>query len=159
MEVAGSDLIQTLGNVGEFVGGILVIVTLVYLAIQTRQNAKVGYWQMYTTSTGHHMQFFTALAKDPELQRLWNLIGTRDGSVEMSKEDRSRCYSLFLAFTIEAESDYFMNTVFGHRSAHDRWGENLRWIVESPTAIHMWDSTKSGRTTEFRRFVDTLIEG
>ncbi len=154
----GSNLVQTLGSVGEFIGGILVIVTLVYLAIQTRQNAKVGYWQMYTTSTGHYMQFFTELAKDPELQRLWDLISTRNGSVEMSKEDRSRCYSLFLAFTIEAESDFFMNTMFRQKSAHDRWGENLRWIVESPVATHMWDSTKGGRTAEFRRFVDILIE-
>jgi len=156
--VEGSNLVQTLGSVGEFIGGILVIVTLVYLAIQTRQNAKVGYWQMYTTSTGHYMQFFTELAKDPELQRLWDLMRDRNSSVEISKEDRSRCYSLFQAFTIEAEADFFMNTMFGHTSAHDRWRENLRWIVESPIATHMWGVTKGGRTAEFQRFVDTLIE-
>ena len=152
-----SNMIQTLGNLGEFIGGILVIVALIYLAIQTRQNAKVGYWQMYTTSTGHHMQFFTELAKDPDLQRLWNLIRTRSDSVEISKEDKPRCYSLFLAFTIEAESDFFMNKEFGQRSAQERWGENLRWIIESPTATQMWELTKGGRTIEFRRFVDSMI--
>jgi hypothetical protein len=29
---------ETLGNLGDFIGGIAVVVTLVYLAIQVRQN-------------------------------------------------------------------------------------------------------------------------
>ena len=32
--------IQTLGNLGEFIGSLAVLVTLVYLAVQTRQTVK-----------------------------------------------------------------------------------------------------------------------
>ena len=33
-------MIESLGNIGDFVGGIGVIVTLVYLASQIRQNSR-----------------------------------------------------------------------------------------------------------------------
>ncbi len=32
---------QLLGNYGEFVGAVIIVVTLVYLAIQNRQNQKL----------------------------------------------------------------------------------------------------------------------
>jgi len=35
------DTAQLLGNVGEFVGGILIVVTLIYLAMQIRQNSDL----------------------------------------------------------------------------------------------------------------------
>lgn len=34
--------IQTLGNLGEFVGSLAVLITLVYLAIQTRQTVTIA---------------------------------------------------------------------------------------------------------------------
>ena len=33
-------MIESLGNIGDFVGGIGVVVSLVYLATQSRQNAR-----------------------------------------------------------------------------------------------------------------------
>lgn len=34
--------IQTLGNLGEFIGSLAVLVTLIYLAIQTRQTVTIA---------------------------------------------------------------------------------------------------------------------
>ena len=41
-------MLETLGNAGDFIGGIAVVITLVYLAIQVRQNTsalKAASWQ------------------------------------------------------------------------------------------------------------------
>jgi hypothetical protein len=34
-------MIEALGNIGDFIGGIGVVVTLIYLAVQIRQNSKI----------------------------------------------------------------------------------------------------------------------
>lgn len=41
-------MLDTLGNLGDFVGGIAVVITLIYLAVQVRQNTsalKAASWQ------------------------------------------------------------------------------------------------------------------
>jgi len=43
------EVLDTLGNIGDFVGGIAVVVTLIYLALQVRQNTsalKAASWQV-----------------------------------------------------------------------------------------------------------------
>lgn len=49
----GSDILEALGNLGDFIGGIAVVVTLVYLAIQVRQNTsalRTASWQAVVAS-------------------------------------------------------------------------------------------------------------
>lgn len=44
-------MLDTLANVGEFIGGIAVIITLIYLAIQTRANMRASRAQALSTWT------------------------------------------------------------------------------------------------------------
>ena len=69
---------QLLGNYGEFVGAIAVVVTLVYLAQQLRQNTaalKSGTWQAIQNSELGFDQF---LVSNEEVARLW-LKGSAKG--------------------------------------------------------------------------------
>jgi hypothetical protein len=64
-------LLDALGNIGDFVGGIGVVVTLIYLAVQIRQNNRQ--LEMNTTAT-------QAAAYQAELaqSRSWNMELVRD---------------------------------------------------------------------------------
>ncbi len=64
-------MIDSLGDIGDFVGGIGVVITLAYLAVQIRHSSKVA-----ALSAGHSFsigitEFFERIALDPQLQSLW----------------------------------------------------------------------------------------
>ena len=65
---------QLLGNYGEFVGAIAIVVTLIYLAVQIRQNSK----QIRLTSIQTANEKFAALITD-SLQDPVRLEAFRDG--------------------------------------------------------------------------------
>ena len=71
--------ISDLGSLGEFIGSIAVLVTLIYVALQIRHNTHA------TRAASHHAitdalnQLNLSLANNPELAQLW-LTGMNDRS-------------------------------------------------------------------------------
>jgi hypothetical protein len=150
------ELLLVLGNLGEFIGGLFVVVTLGYLAVQTRQQSKVGYWQMYSNGSGQLVQLFTEIAKDAALSQLW--LGFLAGrSDDLSDEQSAQCFSLFLATMHASENAFLMNKEFGQASVQDRMADTLRWVGRNPAATAFWRQTKAMRTLEFQNFVDELV--
>jgi hypothetical protein len=80
--------ITTLAAWGEFLGGIAVVVSLVYLASQIRQNSKL----LEAAAEDSRIQTYNAtsamMAGDPEIARIyWDGIEDREA---LSKTDRRR---------------------------------------------------------------------
>ncbi|MGI9327850.1 MAG: hypothetical protein ACR2PZ_21710 [Pseudomonadales bacterium] len=61
---------QLLGDYGEFIGSIAVLVMLAYLAIQVRQNTKVEENSDLDTSLRNFMAVRQSTFEDPELSAL-----------------------------------------------------------------------------------------
>lgn len=62
---------QMLGSIGEFVGSVAVVVTLVFLTVQLRQNTsalKSSFWQAIQDA---EQRFDTLLSRDRELSSIW----------------------------------------------------------------------------------------
>jgi hypothetical protein len=85
-------MIETLGNIGDFVGGIGVIVTLIYLAIQIRQNTQQLDHNSELVQASAELETARLLAEvhasaaaSPELVRLWNLMPTPDALDELER--------------------------------------------------------------------------
>jgi hypothetical protein len=57
---------QLLGNYGEFVGAVAVVVTLAYLAIQIRQNSEQLRLNSYQTHLERHAGLISHFLQDPE---------------------------------------------------------------------------------------------
>lgn len=69
-----------LGNIGEFVGAIGVVASLVYLAVQIRhssqhlsQNTNSILGSVELETTRHHSDWLLSIAQNPELGRVWRL--------------------------------------------------------------------------------------
>ncbi len=62
---------ELLGNYGEFVGAIGVVVTLGYLAVQTRQNTKTGRAQSRQILLDQWSSSNWDLSRDPQLLRVY----------------------------------------------------------------------------------------
>jgi len=59
--------LETLGNIGDFLGGIAVIVSLLYLAVQIRQNTKAVRSSSYHQAAEQTWNYCLAVAQDPTL--------------------------------------------------------------------------------------------
>jgi len=57
---------QLLGNYGEFIGAIAVVVTLFYLAVQIRQNTEQSRLNSFQVSTERYAGLITTVLQDPE---------------------------------------------------------------------------------------------
>ena len=64
-------MLDTLANVGEFLGGVAVIVTLIYLAIQTRANMRASRAQALSTWTTAAQLEKEVLFTNPDFARLY----------------------------------------------------------------------------------------
>ena len=80
--------IQELGSLGELVAAIATLGTLVYLAIQIRQNTRFIRASSFQTCSRDMFDIIDRVALDSELNRIY-FAGTRDYE-SLSPEDRRR---------------------------------------------------------------------
>jgi hypothetical protein len=66
------EMVQVLGNLGEFVGAIAVVITLAYLGIQVRQNTKATKAATYSETTRGWQDYLQAMTRD-DLELLMTL--------------------------------------------------------------------------------------
>ncbi len=64
--------IEMLGNLGEFIGSIAVLITLVYLAIQTRQSVKTAQQSSHSDILSRRQELMMLLTKDREFIEIWS---------------------------------------------------------------------------------------
>lgn len=70
MELIGEPMLDTLGNLGDFIDGIAVVITLIYLAVQVRQNTlalKAASWQEVVSGA----RDASKLRGDPAIAPAW----------------------------------------------------------------------------------------
>ena len=63
--------LQDLGSLGEFIGAIAVVISLVYLAAQIRQNTRALHSSSYAQSAEQLWLVNLAIAQDRDLARIW----------------------------------------------------------------------------------------
>jgi len=156
---------QLLGNYGEFVGSIAVLVTLVYLAIQVRQNTEqardnaadirqTGLGQIFEMHSKH--RFF--IASDIGNSRM-----VREGlaDFEALEEDELLQFDHFMwdvAWTYIATWSGYKNGVL----AKEVWDASLvdfvdHWIGQSG-GLSWWRTTTYAFPSDFKAVVDRALE-
>lgn len=63
--------ISELGSLGEFIGSIIVIVTLVYIAIQSNLNHKLLLSNAFSTRANATAEFINITAQNGEFAEIW----------------------------------------------------------------------------------------
>ena len=148
--------ITTLAAWGEFIGGIAVVVSLVYLASQIRQNSKL--LKASTASVTQQAMNASSLlmVQDTELSRIWfEGLAERDA---MSKPDQMR-FDPLMGVQITAFQHQF-------RLASDRslspkvWADieqANRWLGQQPGVQQWWLQWRNVYGRDFQEFYDGLI--
>lgn len=140
--------LQTLGNVGEFVGGLVVVISVVYLAMQIRQHTRAQRTQSYAVALDRLSGFQSRMSEDAAFADLLQ-IGVQDPA-RLTRQQRIQFtwafYEMFGAFE-------FMFHQATSRSLPDevwqRWRATLQWWMAFPGVRSWWDSRPSPFTDGF----------
>ncbi|MGR8949758.1 MAG: hypothetical protein ACU84Q_17080 [Gammaproteobacteria bacterium] len=81
-------MLEALGNIGDFIGGIAVVITLIYLARQIRHNSNTVEAATVQAASQAFAEMLDTFVKDPELMNLY-LSGCKNFD-ELSAEERLR---------------------------------------------------------------------
>jgi hypothetical protein len=148
--------LDTLAKLGEFVGGSFVVLTLIYLAYQVRQNTKSLRSENYARVLERMSTLQSRLSAEPELNRVV-AVGA-DDPAKLSRSERLRLgwamYELFGA----AE---FMHHMARNRAlpaeVWERWDASLAWWLSHDGIRRWWEAKPAPMSAGFEAHVDEVL--
>lgn len=145
---------QVLGNFGEFVGAIAVVVTLIYLVFQIRQNTQ----SIQSQSRYYVLEALNRDMKQAQEPNFYEIVGkvSRDEASEIETGQWSFIVAgwlshleiLFLELADETLPRTFEDTL--------RWRLAATFIL--PKTKEAWKSLQGYFTREFQKYVDELLQ-
>lgn len=144
--------LQDLGNIGEFLGAIGVIVSLIYLSLQIRHNTHAVNASSNYAMDQSFGNFLTLLIENPAAEAIF---AKGVGSLEaLDAEERNTFYSLLsILFKI------FENAFLHHQrnlideSQFSAWEIAIGWYVGFPGINTWWQNRRGVFSPDFRHFV------
>jgi hypothetical protein len=108
---------ETLGNIGEFVGAVAVVASLIYLATQMRQNSLLVRASAYQTASDWTLAALTQIAGNTETARIFSqgLVDPR----ELTDAERTQ-FSTLMNIIFTGLATQFLNHRRGVLPA-DQW--------------------------------------
>jgi hypothetical protein len=153
--------LQDIGSIGELVGAIATVATLVYLAIQIRhnsrgldQNSELMRMSFEHQLRGEGQQLRALIASDPDLASIWR-AGLAGGSeLDQSQLDRFELLIVNVLNMLKAEFDGLNR---GHATDHRA---TYLFIVAGTPGFRQWwqRHRRSGRDVAFGEWIDSLTE-
>ena len=156
-------MLEDLGNLGDFLGGIGVVVTLIYLAHQIRQNTK----QIRQNTTAVNAEAHRArregasavnlaIAQDAELAALFR---SGLGNFKALAPDQHTQFSFLLAEVVIAQEAAWDEITLGTlaESGLPIVEDALSRFLGTPGGRDWWAMYRMGYPVDFRGFVDRLV--
>ena len=146
---------EAIGATGEVVGAVAVFATLVYLAIQIRQNTASLKASSHHAITDSFNAINVKIVEDPATARLWH-IGHSDQS-RLNEDEQVQYAFLVLSYMRIFETLFYQREVGTMEERLFMTEEKtLRWTVEQPGFIEWWDVNPISLSIEFRQYVKNL---
>jgi len=150
---------DALGNIGDFVGGLAVVVTLIYLAFQIRQNTRQPEQGLQVSRAQTLRDTFNAcawtlqVARDPELATLYARGMTQPEALSSDEQVRF----LFLMGTAFGEVEKNHLTFEQGLLTDDRWESQLRTLrmyLKQPGGAYYWERFRPMHRSVFAQVVE-----
>jgi hypothetical protein len=149
--------LQGLGAIGELVGGIAVIITLIYLALQIRQNTAVVKTTNYLNLSRDSDDFSRMIGGNKELNEIY-MRGSEDFR-SLSINDQSR-FNMLLSVLIHPYQSMYQVRARGHIDEELMLNsfEILSALLKRPGIRQWWEEHKFWWNPEFQEFMAELSE-
>jgi hypothetical protein len=149
--------LATLAQLGEFLGGFFVVVSIVYLAHQVRQNTKSLRAENYARLLERLSTLQSNLSSDAELNRIV-VVGAQKPEALTPSERMRFTWSLY---------ELFGAAEFVYHQAQDgtvpdevweRWQATMVWWLSNPGIQTWWAAKPTPFSTSFEAFASQLIQ-
>ena len=156
-------MLDTLGNLGDFIGGIAVLVTLIYLAIQIRQHtaqakeaSEIARADTYARSVASYSEFRSLLISDAGMADIY-MRGCEDPR-SLTPVERLRFYLILqqMFFTVQATWDN--STTTGTQMADPAHMLGLDYMLKQPGIRGWWAHEKTRYGPNFVALVNKQLE-
>jgi hypothetical protein len=141
--------LQDLGNLGEILGAIGVIVSLLYLAVQVRQNTRSIRASTYQAFSESFRDFRNLLLGDERLGAVWGK-GLRSRS-ELSETERAQFDALLMNFLRGVEVSFYQQANgLLDEDFYRGWIDEALVIWSLPGPSDWWSENSQFFNREFR---------
>jgi len=148
---------DAIGAIGEIVGAVAVIVTLVYLAIQVRQNTAQSRASSHHAISDSLNQINLLFAQSTEISALF-LTGLEDRT-SLTDAQRWQLDSIMRAYFHVCETMYFQAEVgTGDQGIATAEEEGMITLLATKGGCEWWAQNTYGFSTDFRAYVDRLMK-
>jgi hypothetical protein len=148
--------IMELGAIGELVGGVAVIASLLFVGVQIRKQTREQLLAAGRELSVHFNQTIAPLIEDPALLALWRQA-VRDYD-SLSADDRIRI-GLFLDRHTRAYEQHYLHA--SHSRLDPEYLESVRASYSEgfafPGVRRWWELNQDRFSTSFRRHVDKIV--
>ena len=145
--------LQDLGGIGELIGGIGVIVSLLYLARQIRDSSRIERLNARYAVSQALLSAFSRIDEDPELHRVW--VAARDRGEELDDEDRERLGRFLYQYFVQLSLAYGYSEIDPEIRA--RYEPNLVRFLQAAEVRSWWSRQREFFVEPFRSEVDLLL--
>lgn len=149
--------LDAIGNIGEAVGALAVVISLVYLAIQMRLNTASVRSATHQSIVATSATTNAVIAQDKELARIFR-VGCDDLN-QLDEDERVQ-----FSFLVSQFIDIFENLFLHHRHGSlddDFWRpreEAYLDLFRTPGFAHCWQERSPHYSSSFQRFVNERVE-
>ncbi len=146
---------EAIGAVGEIVGAIAVIATLIYLAFQMRQNTTAIQLNTAHSVTEELQEMFSLLASDQSLSEIF--VQAAQGT-DLSASERVRYYTYMSNFVRVCENAVLQNRHNVVDEAH--WAGMTRMMIDvsaMPAFSLYWADRMHWFSEDFQQHMNTEI--
>lgn len=149
--------LQTLANIGEIIGAAAVVLSLIYVAIQIRQNTQAQRTENYSRALDRLAAMQSTLSQDDEVAVIFSK-GVTDTS-KLTPTERIRftwsIYELFGAFEFMFHAS---RTNAIPEEVWRRWSSAVAWWLTFPGIQTWWSARPIPFTDSFTEFVEYLLK-
>jgi hypothetical protein len=144
-------MLEMFGDLGDFLGGIGVLVSLVYLAIQVRQNTVAARADSYQAVVGDVSDWSRELSLNPEICRIL-IAGSADfdGLEPIERLQFSLAMSAFFRNMENVHSKFLAGVI--DESVWEGWANRTRAFLAAPGMRSYWEQNALAFSPAFRRF-------
>ena len=149
--------LQTLANIGEIIGAVTVVLSLIYVAVQIRQSTQAQRTENYSRALDRLAAMQSSLSQDDQFSLIFSK-GVLD-TTKLTPQERLRfTWSLYEAFGAFEFMFHASKTDAIPEEVWRRWSAGLAWWLTFPGVQIWWASRPIPFTESFTLFVESLLE-
>lgn len=147
--------LQALAYIGEFVGAVGVIASLLYLAIQVKQAQRVARAENVREAQAAYSQVFRMLAEDGEVARIYE-TGCEDPDRLDPVELARFSHMLLLQFLAFVEIHTAFESGLMDAELYERWRGALAGHLQTPGGSRWWATARTQVKSDVVRSLEGL---